>query len=205
MKYTSFWSSWIAFIGATILLVVVLCFQLYLLYGLIKLGFKHSITIKRYHNLSLTTAIGCTLSSLGMFGRLINQSTISDIFNYPSGYVSLLGAIIAQYAIAFRFWMIYYQSHFNKLSKLRHWQLLINPNISQINKTMKKSDLWFLKHKHNFGNYNFLKKRVFWLFLILTIPEMILYSLLYVAISLIELCFFSLMCCDSFELTLLLL
>ena len=58
------------------------------------------------------------------------------------------------YGCAFRFWMIYFDTHVSEIAESQNWKTLINPTLD-----IKKSDKWFMDHKKDWGNYHFTMKR----------------------------------------------
>ena len=126
------------------------------IYDFWRYGRELTIMKKRHFNVTILMSIGFWLSGLFVGGIIINQSNIfnasetgsSNILRRLTLLIAIIGIEIATYTCAFRFWMIYFDTHISEMAESNNWKLLINPNLN-----IKKINNWFLQH----NNCNFYR------------------------------------------------
>ena len=148
--------------------VIIGCFVVIYLpcmcYGALKLWvYRHNVLIrKRYPMVTVVTVIGFLIHSIGVcFSTLfyVNQ------FEPYSHYLTLtryVGETIFATCLLLRYWMLYYNIRWIDETKNQNWKQIIDPSFED--PTISKQ--WFLSHKRTFGNWNFMKKISFILFVI---------------------------------------
>ena len=115
---------------------------------------------KRYSALTILQLIFCCLV---VFGMSIFQLAMTNIFGSStlfagiSAMLALISAVIVMNLLLFRNWQIIFDNNFAKATQNISWQILINENENQ--KTIEQFN-WWMKHKHNLGNYYFVRQIV---------------------------------------------
>ena len=71
--------------------------------------------------------------------------------------ITLICVECSSYALAFRFWIIYYQIQLSSIAQSHEWRVLIDSKC-KIKDIGKKNGQWFINHKKDFGNYYFCKR-----------------------------------------------
>ena len=153
----------------------------YFVVEFIRIGFGHPIISKRYHGLTLTIVTGLIICSIGASGLFLYQSGFVNYIRAASGLLAILGISIAQYAGAFRYWMIYYNVNFSFVAKSHQWKRLIDPQYLQTDNTNNTNNTskhdWFIKNRNKWGSFKYVQKWVISAYLTLTAIELSLYAI----------------------------
>lgn len=131
-----------------------------------KTAHKDHVLKKRYPQISIAAGISLIILTFGSIFYIIYQSNIDDISCFHSNtwyiFMPIIGISFSciegtGYALAFRFWIIYYQIQLSKIVDSHEWRILIDSKY-KIEDIGVKNSQWFINHKKDLGNYHFCQK-----------------------------------------------
>ena len=126
---------------------------------------KHALMAKRHSKLMRLFIIGCiVLTSCFGWAILGMPVSLAPIVIIVPLWLTL-GVILIIGSITIRFWLIRYDTKLAIVGLSKQWQVLID------SKSHTSESNWYIKHKNDLGNANFLSKYGFSLLAIIGIAN----------------------------------
>lgn len=154
---------------ATVLMIIILPNELQQVIMYWRVAPTDRILKQRFPYISLVSTWLLIVDTFAALLFIVYQSNIGQISEkYSTTWyllMALMGVLLSfiestGYALAFRFWIVYYQTQVSSIAQSHQWRVLINRNY-KIKDMGKKHGQWFINHKKDFGNYYFCKRLCF--------------------------------------------
>eukprot|EP01084_Bolivina_argentea_P070531 128228_1 len=122
---------------------------------------NHIVYQARYAHITIYEVVFMTMKLIyGCFDNAM-QIWLLQSFTYQLiDSVNVFLAYFVLYSFVWRFWCIHYTMLWTKYVVENEWKTIINPNHKEHNNTIQTSN-WYLNHKETFGNYKWIKWRIF--------------------------------------------